>query len=59
MHPGLIIFPSIDREGTLRLLELVLQFLGRQKDGRDYMFNRVLEVGKDGAIATFQIPPLG
>ena len=56
MHPGLVILPSIDREGTWRLLEAVLVFLGRQPNARDYMFNRVLEVSEDGTIESYQLP---
>src|ERR1700730_4589531 len=57
MHPGLIILPSIDREGTWRLLEAVLYFLGQQEDPRDYMFNRVLEVSEEAIIKSDQLPP--
>jgi hypothetical protein len=57
MHPGLIILPSIDREGTWRLLEAVLYFLGQQEDPRDYMFNRVLEVSEEAIIKSYQLPP--
>jgi predicted nuclease of predicted toxin-antitoxin system len=56
MHPGLIIFPSINRAGTLQLMEGVLRFLGQKVDPRDYMFNRVLEVSKDGAITEYKLP---
>lgn len=56
MHPGLIIFPSIDREGTWQLLEAVLSYLARQPDPRDYMFNRVLEVDEDETIRDHQLP---
>jgi hypothetical protein len=58
MHPGLIIFPSIGREGTWRLMERVLDYLGRQENGRDHMFNRVLEVGEDGNIRAYELPPI-
>ena len=55
MHPGLVILPSIDRAGTLRLLEAVLHFLKQESNPRDYMFNRVLEVGEDGAIRAYRL----
>lgn len=58
MHPGLIIFPCIDREGTWRLLRAVLNFLGVQENPRDYMFNRVLEVDGRGTIRSYLLPPL-
>jgi hypothetical protein len=57
MHPGLIILPSIDREGAWRLLEAVLYFLGQQEEPRDYMFNRVLEVSEEAIIKSYQLPP--
>jgi len=56
IHPGLVILPSISRAGTLRLVEAVLRFLGEQPDPRNYMLNRVLEVGEDGAIAEYKLP---
>ena len=56
VHPGLIIFPSIDREGTWRLMELVLSYLARQDDPRNYMFNRALEVDEHGTIEDHELP---
>lgn len=58
MHPGLIIFPSIDREGAWRLMDRVLEYLEQQQSGRDHMFNRVLEVGEDGNIDSYELPPI-
>jgi predicted nuclease of predicted toxin-antitoxin system len=57
MHPGLIILPSVGREGTLRLVQEVLQFLARQAEPRNFMFNRVLEISQDGAISAHILPP--
>jgi predicted nuclease of predicted toxin-antitoxin system len=56
MHPGLVILPSIDRAGTLRLLQAMLSFLEQQPDPRDYMLNRVLEISEDGAIRAYRLP---
>ena len=56
VHPGLIILPSISRQGTLRLLEVVLEFLGRASDPRDYMFNRVIEVSENATIQDYNLP---
>lgn len=56
MHPGLIVFPSIDREGTWRLMETVLSYLRLEADPRDYMFNRVLEVDAEGTIRSYRLP---
>jgi len=56
MHPGLVILPSIGRAGTLRLMDEVLHFLGKQADARSYMFNRVLEVSEDGEIRAYVLP---
>ena len=56
VHPGLIVFPAIDREGTWRLLSAVVDFLVQQENPRDYMFNRVLEICEDGTIRSSQLP---
>ena len=48
MHPGLIILPSSSRSGSLRLFDLVITFLGRETNARNYMFNRVLEIDRGG-----------
>jgi hypothetical protein len=56
MHPGLVILPSINRAGTVRLLEAVLHVFAQQSDPRDYMFNRVIEVSEDGAITAYKLP---
>jgi predicted nuclease of predicted toxin-antitoxin system len=56
MHPGLIILPSISRQGTLRLLDVVLQFLEHQPNPRDYMFNRVIEMSEDGTTRDYNLP---
>lgn len=58
MHPGLVVLPSIDREGSWTLMEAVLAYLDRQPDGRDYMFNRVLEVNENGEIRSYRLPRL-
>lgn len=44
LHPGLIILPSIDREGTWRLLQAAIAFLENRGDPMDAMVNHVLEV---------------
>ncbi len=56
VHPGLIILPAVDRAGTLRLLDVVLEFLAQRADPRDYMFNRVVEASEDGTIITYPLP---
>jgi predicted nuclease of predicted toxin-antitoxin system len=51
IHPGLIILPAIDREGTWRLLLEALAYLEDQGNPADMMVNHVLEVDESGAVA--------
>ena len=44
LHPGLIIVPAIDREGTWTLLQAALSFLEGRSRPMDLMVNHVLEV---------------
>ena len=50
LHPGLIILPSVDREGTQRLLEVALAFVQQQGEPMNVMVNRVLEIDASGTI---------
>ncbi len=50
IHPGLIILPSIDREGTWLLLEAAIGFLEARGNPIDVMLNQVLEVEVSGAM---------
>lgn len=56
VHPGLIILPAVDRDGTWRLLEEVLTRLEREPDPGRYMVNRVIEVDQAGAVRTYRMP---
>ena len=51
LHPGLIILPSIDREGTWSLLLAALAYLEERGDPMDIMLNHVLESDESGALA--------
>jgi predicted nuclease of predicted toxin-antitoxin system len=55
VHPGLIILPSIDREGTWLLLEAAITYLETRGNPIDVMLNQVLEVV---AIDTMTLAPL-
>jgi predicted nuclease of predicted toxin-antitoxin system len=44
LHPGLIILPAIDREGTWRLLTKVIDFLTKRGDPMKIMVNHVAEI---------------
>ncbi|WP_018290065.1 DUF5615 family PIN-like protein [Verrucomicrobium sp. 3C] len=57
LHPGLIILPSVDREGTWRLLESALGFLETKGKPEDAIVNHVLEVDTSGAITFSPLPP--
>lgn len=56
IHPGLIILPSLDREGTWLLLLRAIDFLAQHDDASGFMVNRVLEVSAGGDIASFEMP---
>jgi hypothetical protein len=58
LHPGLIILPSIDREGTWRLLQAAIAFLERRGEPMDIMLNHVLEVATTGEMTLSALPPV-
>ena len=51
LHPGLIILPAIDREGTWRLLTKVIDFLTTRGDPMKIMVNYVAEIDLDESIS--------
>lgn len=55
IHPGLIILPSIDREGTWHLLEAPIAYLEARGRPADVMLNHVLEVE---AVHTMTLAPV-
>jgi uncharacterized protein (DUF433 family) len=55
LHPGLIILPAIDREGTWALLLVALSFEDRGKP-MDVIVNHVLEVDESGAMTLVPLP---
>jgi predicted nuclease of predicted toxin-antitoxin system len=57
VHPGLVILPAVDREGSWRLLQKVLTRLEMEADPRTFMVNRVVEVDQAGKIRVYQLPP--
>ena len=59
VHPGLIILPSIDREGTWLLLEAAIVYLEARGNPIDVMLNHVLEVGSAEAITLETLPKSG
>lgn len=56
VHPGLIILPAIDREGTWTLLRKALAYLEAQGNPADIMVNHALEVDESGAITFVALP---
>jgi predicted nuclease of predicted toxin-antitoxin system len=56
IHPGLIILPAIDREGTWALLKAALTYLENRGDPANAIANHVLEVDQSGAIRFFALP---
>jgi predicted nuclease of predicted toxin-antitoxin system len=59
LHPALVILPAIDREGTWRLLQAVLEHLRCRSRPEDYMVNRVIEIDEAGVIRVFLLPSSG
>ncbi len=57
LHPGLIILPSVSREGTWVSLNAALAFLETQGNPMDVMVNHVLEVEKSGTVTFTALPP--
>jgi predicted nuclease of predicted toxin-antitoxin system len=50
LHPGLVILPAIDREGTWRLLCKVIDFLNAHGDPMKIMVNHVAEIDLQESI---------
>jgi predicted nuclease of predicted toxin-antitoxin system len=50
LHPGLILLPAIDREGTWQLLQRVMEFLNARGDPMRLMVNHVMEIDTGGTI---------
>jgi predicted nuclease of predicted toxin-antitoxin system len=55
LHPGLIILPAIDREGTWRMLQTVIVFLTARGDPMKMMVNHVAEIDLSGTVALHAI----
>lgn len=55
LHPGLIILPNVGSERGTQLLETVIAFVRAKDNPSNYLVNRVIEVGKDGAIKEYEL----
>jgi predicted nuclease of predicted toxin-antitoxin system len=56
IHPGLIIVPSVDREGTWSALQTAIAFLAEKGEAADVIVNHVLEIHETGSISIFALP---
>lgn len=56
LHPGLIILPSIDRDGTWRLLQAAIAFVESRGDPMGIMLNHALEVATTGEMTLSPLP---
>jgi predicted nuclease of predicted toxin-antitoxin system len=56
IHPGLIILPSIDRDGTWALLQAAISFVESLGDPTDVLVNHVLDVHESGRIEYLPLP---
>jgi hypothetical protein len=56
LHPGLIILPALDREGTWKLLQAAIAFIEKQGDPMDVMVNQVVEVDESSKITISPLP---
>jgi predicted nuclease of predicted toxin-antitoxin system len=55
LHPGLIILPATDRDGTWRLLAKVIDFLSRRGDPMKTMVNHVAEIDLQESVTLSSI----
>lgn len=56
INPGLIILPSVDREGTWALLQAAIAYLSGKGEAADAIVNHVLEIDESGRISIFALP---
>ena len=54
-HPGLIILPPVDRDGSYRLLLRAIEQLSALGEPAHVMVNRVLEVTTDGGCVLHEL----
>jgi len=59
LHPGLIILPASDREGTWQGLQAVIEFLAVRGEPMDVMVNHAVEIDMFGKITIAPIPAAG
>jgi hypothetical protein len=55
IHPGLIIVPPVDREGTWCFLQTAIAYLAAKGEAADVIVNHVLEVDESGRISIFAL----
>jgi predicted nuclease of predicted toxin-antitoxin system len=56
IHPGLIIVPAVDREGTWAFLQAAITHLTGKGEAADAIVNHVLEINESGRISIFALP---
>jgi predicted nuclease of predicted toxin-antitoxin system len=56
LYPGIMILPSISREGTWQLLQAAIAFVEARGDPMNEMVNNVLEIDMAGTITLSPIP---
>lgn len=56
LHPGLIILPCLDREGTWTLLKAAIAFLEKKNRPMDAMVSHVLEIDEAGKLTFAPLP---
>ena len=56
IHLGLIIVPSVDREGTWSFLQAAIKYLATKGGPADVIVDHVLEIDKSGRISIFALP---
>ena len=56
LHPGLMMLPSIDRDGSWRLLQAAIAFVEARGDPMNEMVNHVLEIDIAERITLSPLP---
>jgi predicted nuclease of predicted toxin-antitoxin system len=56
LHPGLIILPAVDREGSWALLGAALAAVLAEGEPAQVMINRVAEIAASGEVLLYDLP---
>jgi predicted nuclease of predicted toxin-antitoxin system len=56
LHPGLVILPAVDREGSWTLLGAALTAILAQGEPAQMMINRVVEIAASGEVVLYDLP---